>query len=43
MGFEAKFNALVEQGIASLVSSQMGSYYNDGPIEGWFCVYRKNA
>jgi predicted TPR repeat methyltransferase len=43
MGFEAKFNALAEQGIASLVSSQMGSYYKDAPVEGWFCVYRKNA
>jgi predicted TPR repeat methyltransferase len=43
MGFEAKFKALVEQGIASLVSSQMDSYYKDAPVEGWFCVYRKNA
>ena len=43
MGFEARFKALVEQGVASLVSSQMGSYYKDAPVEGWFCVYRKNT
>lgn len=43
MGFEAKFDALVDHGIASHVSSQLGSYYQDAPVEGWFCVYRKNA
>ncbi|MCP4469842.1 MAG: class I SAM-dependent methyltransferase [Gammaproteobacteria bacterium] len=40
-GFEAKFTALVNQGIASLISKDEGSYYRDGPIEGWFCVYKK--
>jgi predicted TPR repeat methyltransferase len=43
MGFEAKFDALVEQGIAIHLSSQLDSYYKDAPVEGWFCVYRKNA
>ena len=43
MGFEAKLDALVEQGIAIHLSSQLGSYYKDAPVEGWFCVYRKNA
>ncbi len=40
-GFEAKFTALVDQGIANLISKDEGSYYRDGPIEGWFCVYQK--
>ena len=40
-GFEAKFRALVEQGVASLISKDEGSYYRDGAIEGWFCVYKK--
>ncbi len=43
MGFEAKFDTFVEQGIVSHVSSQLGSYYKDAPVEGWFCVYQKNA
>ena len=43
MGFEARFKALVEQGIVSCLSSHMDSYYKDGPDEGWFCVYRKNT
>lgn len=42
MGFEARFNALVQQGVASLISLELGSYYRDGPTEGWFCVYRKD-
>ena len=42
MGFEAKLKELVETGVASHVSSQMDSYYKDAPVEGWFCVYRKN-
>jgi predicted TPR repeat methyltransferase len=40
-GFEAKFKALIDQGIASLISKDEGSYYRDGAIEGWFCVYQK--
>ncbi len=40
-GFEDKFTALVDQGIANLISKDEGSYYRDGPIEGWFCVYQK--
>jgi SAM-dependent methyltransferase len=41
-GFEVKFKALVDQGIARLISKDEGSYYRDGAIEGWFCVYQKN-
>ena len=41
MGFEDRFAALVDQGIASLISLELGSYYRDKPVEGWFCVYRK--
>ena len=41
MGFEERFAALVDQGIASLISLELGSYYRDKPVEGWFCVYRK--
>jgi len=40
-GFAAKFADLVDQGVASLISKVEGSYYRDGPIEGWFCVYQK--
>jgi predicted TPR repeat methyltransferase len=42
MGFKAKFEALVEQGTARLISLNQGSYYRDGAVEGWFCSYRKN-
>ena len=41
MGFEAKLQSLVRSGTASQISSHKGSYYRDGPEEGWFCVYRK--
>jgi len=41
-GFEARFVELVEQGVASQISKQAGSYFEDGPIEGWFCVYQKS-
>ena len=41
MGFKDRFAALVDQGIASLISLELGSYYRDKPVEGWFCVYRK--
>ena len=41
MGFEDRFAALVDEGIASLISLELGSYYRDKPAEGWFCVYRK--
>ena len=43
MGFEAKFAALVAQGVASRVSCRMDSYYKNGPDEGWFCVYLKTV
>ena len=42
LGFRSKFAALVEQGIAQLINAEQGSYYKDGPVEGWFCSYRKN-
>ena len=41
LGFKDRFNALVEQGIAVQMSLELGSYYRDQPVEGWFCVYRK--
>ena len=40
-GFAAKLTELVDQGVANLISKEEGSYYRDGPIEGWFCVYQK--
>lgn len=43
MGFEKKFDMLVEQGIATRVNLKLDSYYKTGPAEGWFCVYQKNA
>jgi predicted TPR repeat methyltransferase len=42
MGFKAKFEVLVEQGTAQLISLNQDSYYRDGAVEGWFCSYRKN-
>ena len=42
-GFAAKFTELVDQGVASLISKEEGSYFEDGPIEGWFCVYQKTS
>ena len=43
MGFEAAFEALVEQGAAECLSQQLDRYYRDGEPEGWFCIYRKNS
>ena len=40
-GFKARFADLENDGVASLVDRTEGAYYRDGPIEGWFCVYRK--
>ena len=42
MGFEARFEELVNAGIATAISLEQGSYYRDGPVEGWFCIYRKS-
>ncbi len=42
MGFEAKFEALVDEKTATCVSLEKDSYYKNGPDEGWFCVYRKS-
>ena len=41
LGFEARFDALVADKIASCISLEKGSYYKNGPDEGLFCVYRK--
>ena len=41
MGFEASFDAFLEQGSVSSISLKLDSYYRDRPSEGWFCVYRK--
>jgi len=43
MGFRAKLDALVDAGITSRLSLQKGSYYRNGPPEGWFCVYQKRS
>jgi len=40
-GFEARFDALIDQGIAIQLSKEEGPYFEGGPIEGWFCVYQK--
>jgi len=41
MGFEERFIALVDEHVAAQISLELGSYYQDGAPEGWFCVYRK--
>jgi predicted TPR repeat methyltransferase len=41
MGFETAFAALLDQGVATCISAEAGSYYRDKPAEGLFCVYRK--
>jgi len=43
MGFVTKFEELVRQGVASLISQEIDAYYKSGPAEGWFCVYQKNS
>ncbi len=43
MGFRARLDTLVEAGIAAALSLEKGSYYRNGPPEGWFCVYQKRA
>ena len=40
-GFEAKFGALVNSGLIQCLSFEKGQYYEQGELEGWFCVYRK--
>ncbi len=41
VGFEAKFNSLIEAGLIECLSLKEGRFYEKGAIEGWFCVYRK--
>lgn len=43
MGFKARFETLVKQGTAQLISLEQDSYYRDGAVEGWFCSYRKSG
>ena len=43
MGFKQKLDSLVDSGIAHSLTQQLDSYYRDGPLEGWFCVYRKSS
>ena len=40
-GFEAKFRALVNSRLIEWLSLEKGQYYEQGELEGWFCVYRK--
>ncbi len=40
-GFEARFDALVNSGLIECLSLVKGQYYEQGELEGWFCVYRK--
>lgn len=41
MGFEDRFRTLIDEGTATELSLELGSYYRDAAPEGWFCVYRK--
>ena len=43
MGFRVRFDALADQGVATCLVLEHGSYYRDSPPEGWFCIYRKSA
>ena len=40
-GFETKFEALVNRGTIECLSLEEGKYYEQGELEGKFCVYRK--
>ena len=42
MGFGAKLEQLTCDGIAAELGRELGSYYRDGPDEGWFCLYQKS-
>jgi len=42
-GFEEKLNELQQAGQFCEVQRKEGSYFSDGPEEGWFCIYRKPA
>ena len=43
LGFRAKFEQLVDHGVARCLEREMGSFYRDAPPEGLFCVYQKSA
>ena len=40
-GFEQKLAELHETGRLCEVQRQSGSYFSEGPDEGWFCIYRR--
>lgn len=40
-GFEDKFDSLIDAGLIECLSLEKGKYYEQGELEGWFCVYRK--
>lgn len=42
MGFRQKLDDLVGNGTALCLNQQQDSFFHEGPLEGWFCVYRKN-
>ena len=42
MGFEQAFIDLVDDGTATRISVEEGSYYRDKPVEGLFCVYSRS-
>lgn len=41
LGFDERLRNLVDQGVAELVSHELGPYFGGSPPEGWFCVYRR--
>lgn len=41
-GFADKFDSLQQSGIASCLSLREGKFFDQGPVEGWFCLYQKN-
>ncbi|MEM7561838.1 MAG: class I SAM-dependent methyltransferase [Pseudomonadota bacterium] len=42
-GFSAKLTQLVESQIAEQMQLYDDQYFEDGPREGWFCLYRRSG
>ena len=42
-GFEAKLKSLVSSNAIECITRELGPYYKNGALEGWFCVYRKQS
>ena len=40
-GFRTKLEQLVENNVAEKVELYDDQYFKDGPVEGWFCLYRR--